>query len=96
MERPETTDSNDFLSSKVSNKSFMYIHTFSNTDSAMLLCFLGEGVCNCRLRSEERLIYQAVQSLPVVVRLDLGEDRLDGVELWAVAHVVDWHNIRLS
>ena len=60
----------------------------------MLLLYLGKGISDRRLRFEERLVDQAVQSLPVVERLDLGEDRLDGVELRAVAHVVDRHNIK--
>ena len=40
----------------------------------MLLLYLGKGVSDRRLRFEERLVDQAVQSLPVVERLDLGED----------------------
>ena len=59
----------------------------------MLLRDLGEGGFDRLLRFEVRLIYQAVQSLPVVERLHLGEDRLDAVELWAVADVVDRNDI---
>ena len=60
----------------------------------MFLLYLGKGVFDRRLRFKERFVDQAVQSLPVIERLDLGEDCLDGVELGAVADVVDRHNIK--
>ena len=59
----------------------------------MLLRDLGEGGFDRILRFEARLVDQAVQSLPVIERLHLGEDRFDAVELWAVADVVDWHYV---
>ena len=60
----------------------------------MLLRYLCKGVLDRRLRFKVRLVDQAVQPPPVVERLDLGEDRLDGVELRAVADVVDRHDVK--
>ncbi len=60
----------------------------------MLLLYLGEGVSDRRLRLKERLVDQAVQALPVIEGLDLGEDGLNGIEFRAVADAVDRHNIK--
>ena len=94
VERPEVTESSDYLSSFTINNSLKQEKTLPHAGSTMLLRYLGEDISDRRLRLEERLVDQAVQALPVIEGLDLGKDSFDGVEFRAVADVVDRHNIK--